>query len=163
MLLSGLPVSWITKEGFQAGEKNFASRCSFVICEISGWNCECNPPVLEYLCETVIEIRFWAGLFIFALWYWWIHGITKSAWNSFSQIMRLWFSQGYANVICIWVEFELSHCWIWELVHLHAAGLLALTYYLFLGYISERISRSTASGNLVLALYQGRWVYGTSN
>lgn len=73
--------------------------------------------------------------------------------------LRLWGFGFPKNMPMLYVldvnGFELSHHSIQELVHLHAAGLLALTYYLFLGCISGRISR-TASGNLVLGLYQGR-------
>lgn len=58
-------------------------------------------------------------------------------------------------------DFELSHYGIWELAHLHVAGLLALNG--LLGQILREFLGELLLGNLVLDLSQGRWMSAISD
>lgn len=117
--------------------------------------CKENPPVLAYLCYTLVETISWARFVYFSpLWYEWIHVITKTAWNSFSP--DLWGFAFPKDVLMLDVfginNFELSHYWVWELAHLRVAGLLALKLNGLLCRILREFLGEQLLGNLVLVL-----------
>lgn len=58
-------------------------------------------------------------------------------------------------------DFELSHYWVWELAHLHVAGLLALNG--LVGQILREFLGEQLLWNLVLDLSQGRGMSAISD